>query len=406
MRPAVDRHAASSRCGVLVCSVRRVVPRAGAVDDPRRTTWPDRGAARRGPIALARREPGRRARLCGGRRSVAAGGAPDRRSARRSDRVQPARAAVQPAASRNASSASTLTTPTTTARRSASSATHGRDQPGAQRPARRGSRQRSDAGSVGGLEHIPRAAHGVDHRRPGRRRSSCAGRRCTARRRWPGRRSRSSTPGRGSAPCDSTRRGLRIRKRSSSNSVAVSVISVAAAADLVAVLVQHQVADDELAVGAAATAAPARRSSAAQPGHDLLQAERLGHVVVAAGGQPGDPVLDGVLRGQEQHRHVRGVRAQPAQHLQAVDVGQHHVEHHHVRPELAGRAHGASARRRRCAPPSPRSAAPSTAARPAWARRRRPAPGPGCRRGGATAREPPHSPCSWSDRGGRLCACP
>ena len=33
-----------------------------------------------------------------------------------------------------------------------------------------------------------------------RRRSSCAGRRCRARRRWTGRRSRSSTPGRGSAP--------------------------------------------------------------------------------------------------------------------------------------------------------------------------------------------------------------
>ena len=35
----------------------------------------------------------------------------------------------------------------------------------------------------------------------GPRRSSCAGRRCRARRRWPGRRSRSSTPDRGSGPC-------------------------------------------------------------------------------------------------------------------------------------------------------------------------------------------------------------
>ena len=79
----------------------------------------------------------------------------------------------------------------------------------------------------------------------GRRRSSCAGRRCRARRRWPGRRSRSSRPGRGSAPCDSTRRGLRIRKRSSSNSVAVRRISSPAAAYLVAVLVQLEVADGQ-----------------------------------------------------------------------------------------------------------------------------------------------------------------
>jgi hypothetical protein len=73
-----------------------------------------------------------------------------------------------------------------------------------------------------------------------------------------------------------------------------------------------------------------------QPDDDLLQAERLDHVVVAAGGQPGDAILDGVLRGQEQHRQVGCVGPQPAQHLQAAQVRQHDVEHRKVRPELSG----------------------------------------------------------------------
>ncbi len=38
-----------------------------------------------------------------------------------------------------------------------------------------------------------------------------------------------------------------------------------------------------------------------QPQHQLLQAERLGHVVVAARGEAGDPVVDAVPGGQEQH---------------------------------------------------------------------------------------------------------
>ena len=74
----------------------------------------------------------------------------------------------------------------------------------------------------------------------------------------------------------------------------------------------------------------------AQPGDDLLEAERLGDVVVAAGGQAGHPVLDRVLGGQEEHRHVGVVAAHPAQHLEAVEVGEHHVERHRVGLELAG----------------------------------------------------------------------
>ena len=51
-----------------------------------------------------------------------------------------------------------------------------------------------------GLQDVPGPAHRCGSSARGRRRSSCAGRRCRARRRWPGRRSRSSRPGRGSAP--------------------------------------------------------------------------------------------------------------------------------------------------------------------------------------------------------------
>ncbi len=107
-----------------------------------------------------------------------------------------------------------------------------------------------------------------------------------------------------------------------------------------AVLVQGQVADRQLGGGARGRdAGPA--DQAPQPGDDLLQAERLGHVVVATGGDPGDAVLHRVPGGQEQHRDVGCLRAQPSQHLQAVDVGQHDVEHHRVRAELPGRAYRA-----------------------------------------------------------------
>jgi hypothetical protein len=118
------------------------------------------------------------------------------------------------------------------------------------------------------------------------------------------------------------------------------VDAVAAPGDLVAVLVEGEVADDQDGVGAPVGGAGAADQSA-QPGDDLLQAERLGDVVVPAGGQPGDAVLDRVLGGQEQHRHVRQVAAQPPQHAQTVHVRQHHVQHDGVGPELAGGLDGA-----------------------------------------------------------------
>ena len=114
---------------------------------------------------------------------------------------------------------------------------------------------------------------------------------------------------------------------------------VAAPGDLVAVLVHRQVAHDEqrAALVGRDRGAPHQR---AQPRDDLLEAERLGDVVVAAGGEPGDAVLDGVLRGEEQHRHVRVVAAHPAQHLEPVEVGEHHVEHDGIRAEVLRGPHG------------------------------------------------------------------
>ena len=74
---------------------------------------------------------------------------------------------------------------------------------------------------------------------------------------------------------------------------------------------------------------------AAQACDDLFEAERLGDVVVAAGGEPRDAVAHGILRGEEQHGHVVARLAQPLQHRHAVEVGHHDVEHHRVGLELA-----------------------------------------------------------------------
>src|ERR1019366_2849063 len=96
-----------------------------------------------------------------------------------------------------------------------------------------------------------------------------------------------------------------------------------------AVLVYRQVTDDEYRVLALRRRAGAAEQSP-QPRDDLLEAERLGHVVVAAGSQTRDAVLDGVLGGQEQNRDMRLPRADSAQDLDTAEVGQHDVEQDHV----------------------------------------------------------------------------
>jgi hypothetical protein len=68
----------------------------------------------------------------------------------------------------------------------------------------------------------------------------------------------------------------------------------------------------------------------------LFQAELLGHIVVAAQGEPGDLVVLGVPGSQEDDRQPATVPAQPPDHLEAVRVGQHHVEHDQVERPFPG----------------------------------------------------------------------
>ena len=92
------------------------------------------------------------------------------------------------------------------------------------------------------------------------------------------------------------------------------------------------------AAGAAQHVAHARQQ--------LLEAERLGDVVVAAGRQPADLVLGRVARGQEDDRRARALGAEPAGDLEALHVGEHHVQHDQVGTEGGdrGQRFGAGAR--------------------------------------------------------------
>ena len=98
-------------------------------------------------------------------------------------------------------------------------------------------------------------------------------------------------------------------------------MSRAAAADLVGVGVQREVADDDR--GAAARRAAAQQR--AQAGEQLLALEGLDQVVVGAGVEALDARLERVARGEHEDRDVVG-RAQPARHLHAVELGQPEVE--------------------------------------------------------------------------------
>ncbi len=70
-------------------------------------------------------------------------------------------------------------------------------------------------------------------------------------------------------------------------------------------------------------------------------AERLRHVVVPAQGQPSHLVLGGVSGGREQDRDLHALGGEAAGHLEAVEVGKHHVENEQVGAEaLQGRTDG------------------------------------------------------------------
>ena len=78
------------------------------------------------------------------------------------------------------------------------------------------------------------------------------------------------------------------------------------------------------------------------PRHQLGRRERLGHVVVGAELESEHAVDLAVARGEEDHRD-RGGLAEPAAHLETVDVGQADVEHDQAGPVLADGAEPAFA---------------------------------------------------------------
>ena len=80
-------------------------------------------------------------------------------------------------------------------------------------------------------------------------------------------------------------------------------------------------------------------------GHQLLDAERFGHIVIAPDRQPVDFVLGGVFGGQENDRHLVARAVHALEDLDAVDVREHHVEDHERRGELGDRTQGAPAGR-------------------------------------------------------------
>ena len=74
------------------------------------------------------------------------------------------------------------------------------------------------------------------------------------------------------------------------------------------------------------------------PGQHLVEAERLGDVVVAAETQPGDPVVRGVAGGQEDHGDAGPAVVDSADHLEAVAAGHHHIQQDQVRLARCGGA--------------------------------------------------------------------
>ena len=70
---------------------------------------------------------------------------------------------------------------------------------------------------------------------------------------------------------------------------------------------------------------------------ELLDAERLGHVVVAAEREAADLVLGRIACGEEEDREPRALAAQAARHLEPVDVRHHDVEHGEVGREALDR---------------------------------------------------------------------
>ena len=64
--------------------------------------------------------------------------------------------------------------------------------------------------------------------------------------------------------------------------------------------------------------------------HQLGRGEGLGEVVVGALVNAGDAVVGRAQRGEHENRDVAAL-AKPAEHAEAVELGEHHVEHDELR---------------------------------------------------------------------------
>src|SRR6185312_4798707 len=101
---------------------------------------------------------------------------------------------------------------------------------------------------------------------------------------------------------------------------------LAAARHLARAGIELDVGEAERLAGAVAGAAQQRADAREQ----LLERERLRQVVVGAGVEPLDPVLDLRARGQHQDRNLAALAAQRPRDLEPVDARHQHVEHHRV----------------------------------------------------------------------------
>jgi len=73
-----------------------------------------------------------------------------------------------------------------------------------------------------------------------------------------------------------------------------------------------------------------------QPGEELVEAERLGQVVIGTGVEPFDAVGNGASRSEEEDGHPAACRPKAPAHGKAIEIRQHHVEEHRVVGLLAG----------------------------------------------------------------------
>ena len=120
--------------------------------------------------------------------------------------------------------------------------------------------------------------------------------------------------------------------------MAVSWMSLPPAAHLVGVLVELEVGEAQHAVVLGLVAGAAQ--DGVDPGDQLGQGEGLGDVVVPADGQARQLVLQGVAGGQEEDGDPHPVGAQAPGDLEAVEVGQHHIEDDQVRRIVLGLGQG------------------------------------------------------------------